>query len=150
MPKRLCVLLPPPLLLLLACGGSAGEFPARNGDGYLSFDGHQTEIKSVFCSERMGRVTVRFKEGALYVSKRDEPPGYEAVLRLTSPERRKYVNREMARTSSDLVRTMGLSLYLDRGVHGEIRMMRSMSLLNPDHFPDAVPITMQVRAACPK
>ncbi len=149
MRKPLNILLPSTLLLVMACSGGDGEFAAGNGDNHLIFDGRQIEIDSVYCSDRMRRVTVRFEQGALYVSERDEAPGYEAVLRITSPERSEYVNRKIVSGSSDPISTDGLNVDPDRGINGDIQLMRSMVLLNPDRFPDAVARELEVRAACP-
>ncbi len=149
MHRKSLIVLPATLLLVIACGGGNGSFQDENGKNHLNFNGRDIAVDSVYCSERMGRVTVRFEQGVLYVSERDAPPGYEAVLRLTSPERSEYVNRKIGSSSSGPVPTEGLTLDLDRGLHGETRLMRSMILLNPDRFPDAVPKTMEVRATCP-
>ena len=137
------------VLLVLACGGKNGGFQDQHGNHYFSFNDRDIAVESVYCSERMGRVTIRFEHGALYVSERTEPPGYEAVLRFRSPERSEYVNRTIGDHPGELLNTDGLYLDINRGIYGEIRMMRSMILLNPDRFPDAASKTMEIRAACP-
>ncbi len=148
--KQPMVILSGTLLLVLACGDESRNFQDEGGNNHLSFNDRDFTVDTVYCSERMGRVTVRFEQGALFVSRRDEPPGYEAVLRFTSPERSEYVNRAIGEQPGEQLTTEGLYLDLHRGVHGEILLMRSMILLNPDRFTDTASQTMRVRAACPK
>jgi hypothetical protein len=147
--KPLIFALAATMLLVLACGSENGKFLDQHANNHLSFNGRDIAVDSVYCSERMGRVTVRFEQGVLYVSKREEPPGYEAILRFTAPQRSEYANQAIDRPSGTLRNTDGLQLDHDRGVHGEILLMRSMVLLNPDRFPDAAPKRMVVHAACP-
>ncbi len=147
--RKSLIIPPSTLLLAIACGGGNGNFQDKSGSNHFSFDDRHIEVESVYCSERMGRVTIRFDQGALYVSNREESPGYEAVLRFTSPERSEYVNRTIGDHPGEVLSTDGLHLDLDHGVRGEIRLMRSMVLLNPDRFPDATPKTMEIRATCP-
>jgi hypothetical protein len=149
MHRKLLIIPPAAFLLVLACDGGNGVLQDENGNNHLVFNGRDIAVNSVYCSKTTARVTVRFEQGVLYVSARDEPPGYEAVLRFTSPERSEYVNRKIGDEASHLVRTGGLNLDHDGGIHGEIQLMRSVILLNPDRLPDAVSKTMEVRAACP-
>ena len=149
MHKQSLALIAATMLLVLACGGKNGSFQDQLGNLHFSFNGRDIAVESVYCSERMGRVTIRFEHGALYVSEQKASPGYEAVLRFTSPERSEYVNRTIGDHPGELLNTEGLYLDINRGIYGEIRLIRSMFLLNPDRFPDAVSKTMSIRAACP-
>lgn len=130
-------------IVIIGCFADSNDFKGTDGEPFLSIDGRQFELTSVYCSERMRRITGRFDEGVLYVSEHYEDPGYEVVLRITSPQRREFVNHDLEGP------TGGLILDIEKGIHGDIRLMPSMAILDPDQHGGAIPIKLETRIACP-
>lgn len=80
MHKQSTAILAASLLLVIACSEEKENLQGDNGNPHLSFDGRLIAIESVYCSKRMGRVTLRFAVRSIVLYDPDRFPDATAKM----------------------------------------------------------------------